>query len=311
MIKLAIIIPYYKPQFFREALLSIKNQTDQRFRLYVGDDCSPYNPDEILRDIFGDNFTNKLSLYRFNENLGTISLTKQWERCIEQSTEEYIWLFSDDDLMPADAVERFYCFLEKNLQSDLVRFNLSMIDDEGTIINSGVKHPAYETSEEFLKRRLRGECISAACEYIFKKDVYIKKGGFVDLPLALASDDATWINFGENNGIYTIQGNPVSWRFGNFSISANNMHYKLKIKAAMLFIKYIRSRYSIDINVQLQWLFFKLALLNKSIIGKTYFLYELYNSGMFSVAEVFLFIKFKIVKKLFRRNKLHLPIISL
>lgn len=38
---LAIIIPYYKLIFFEATLQSLVNQTDQRFRVYIGDDASP------------------------------------------------------------------------------------------------------------------------------------------------------------------------------------------------------------------------------------------------------------------------------
>lgn len=41
---LAIIIPYYKLAFFEENLQSLSNQTDQRFKVYIGDDASPETP---------------------------------------------------------------------------------------------------------------------------------------------------------------------------------------------------------------------------------------------------------------------------
>lgn len=37
---LAIIIPYYKFTFFEATLQSLANQTDQRFKVYIGDDAS-------------------------------------------------------------------------------------------------------------------------------------------------------------------------------------------------------------------------------------------------------------------------------
>ena len=39
-VKLAIVIPAYKAAFFERTLESIALQTDQRFRVYIGDDAS-------------------------------------------------------------------------------------------------------------------------------------------------------------------------------------------------------------------------------------------------------------------------------
>lgn len=38
---LAIVIPYYKLTFFEETLQSLANQSDKRFKVYIGDDASP------------------------------------------------------------------------------------------------------------------------------------------------------------------------------------------------------------------------------------------------------------------------------
>ena len=46
--KLAIVIPAYKSTFLAAALDSIAAQTCQDFTLYIGDDCSPNNLEEIV-----------------------------------------------------------------------------------------------------------------------------------------------------------------------------------------------------------------------------------------------------------------------
>ena len=82
---LAIIIPYFKINFFEKTLESLAQQTDQRFQVYIGDDASPVPPTELL-----ENYQGKFSFTyrRFTENLGSISLAKQWERCIAMMQEE-------------------------------------------------------------------------------------------------------------------------------------------------------------------------------------------------------------------------------
>ena len=45
---LAIIIPYYKFTFFESTLQSLANQSDKRFKVYIGDDASSENPIDLL-----------------------------------------------------------------------------------------------------------------------------------------------------------------------------------------------------------------------------------------------------------------------
>jgi len=118
---LAIIIPAYKGSFLAEALASIAAQTDRRFRVYVGDDASP----EDLRKIC-DEFQADIDLKycRFEEKFGGKSLVDQWCRCIELSTEPWIWLFADDDVMEKGCVDCFYRGLEETRGAyDVYRFN--------------------------------------------------------------------------------------------------------------------------------------------------------------------------------------------
>ena len=111
MKSLAIIIPAYKDTYLRETLDSLVSQTINDFVVYIGDDCSPYNLKSIVNE-----YECKLNIVyvRFDNNLGGQSLVAQWNRCVAMSKEKYIWLFSDDDLLPPNAVERFWNFEESH-----------------------------------------------------------------------------------------------------------------------------------------------------------------------------------------------------
>jgi glycosyltransferase involved in cell wall biosynthesis len=62
MSDLEVIIPAYKSMFFPQTLLSIANQTNKKFTLYIGDDCSSENLYGIVYQLFilHDKFINKL-----------------------------------------------------------------------------------------------------------------------------------------------------------------------------------------------------------------------------------------------------------
>ena len=80
---LAIVIPAYKKTYLQKTLESIANQTDKRFHLYIGDDCSPYDLKSIVEE-FSDRIP--LTYHRFKENLGGKDLVAHWERCIALTT---------------------------------------------------------------------------------------------------------------------------------------------------------------------------------------------------------------------------------
>jgi glycosyltransferase involved in cell wall biosynthesis len=247
--KLAIVIPAYKATFMVKSLNSIANQACKEFTLYIGDDNSPDDLENIVND-----YRHKINLvyHKFNDNLGQKSLTKQWERSIALSThEEYIWLFSDDDEMPVDAVERFYNEISKR-DFDILRYNLQFIDENNHVIRSPSNHPDVETSSEFIQRRLRFLTISAGCEYIFSRKVFEKNQGFIDFPYAWCSDDATWATYGKTDGIKTIPGTPISMRLANgVNISSNNALNSLKFISVINYALWLKNKNEYNIPEQL------------------------------------------------------------
>ena len=103
---LAIIIPYYKVSFFWETLESLSLQTDQRFRVYIGNDASPENPEPLIEEYKG---RFDYTYQKFEENLGGVSLTGQWDRCVAMmKDEEWFIILGDDDYLSPNAVEEFY-----------------------------------------------------------------------------------------------------------------------------------------------------------------------------------------------------------
>jgi len=244
--KLAIIIPAYKHQFLSQSLESIVKQTCKKFNLYIGDDASPYDLKSIIEP-----FKKRMPIVykKFEKNLGLVSLTRQWSRCIDLSeNEEFIWLFSDDDIMPDDAVERFYDELGNNESHDLYRFNLQFINEKTIVIRNPSAHPRIESSQDFLKRRLSFSTISAACEYIFSRKVYKNNNGYIEFPLAWCSDDATWAVFGRQTGILTIAGKPINMRMSSgLNISSDTKSNNLKFIAVISFVKWIHQNFRKDI----------------------------------------------------------------
>ena len=242
---LAIVIPAYKSTYLSQTLDSIANQTDKRFHLYIGDDCSPYDLESIVRQ-----YEEKISITykRFDTNIGGKDLVSQWERCIALiQNESYIWLFSDDDTMDTNCVESFYRYVSVYPEEQLFHFNVNMIDSMvGGKINSLPEFPEKMSAGEYLESKLKGRVVSFVVEFIFSRNLYITVNRFQNFDLAWGSDFITWLKMAANtkNGIITIRGNncTVNWRKSDENISPNKTKQMLmrKIPALIENAKFIK-----------------------------------------------------------------------
>lgn len=231
---LAIIIPYYKITFFEETLKSLSNQTDKRFKVYIGDDAGPENPSFLL-----EKYKGKFDFiyHRFNENLGGTSLTEQWERSIALSgTEEWIMILGDDDVLEPNIVSSFNENLniikENNIQ--LVRFASRVINEENKYLSLDFKHPLFENVEDSFYRKFKSLSRGSLSEHIFSRKTY-EKYHFFHYPLAWHSDDRAWLDFSDKFPIFSINKAFVNVRISCQSISGNSSYKEIKIKATFNF----------------------------------------------------------------------------
>lgn len=272
--KLAIIIPAFKNDFLDKTLESLSRQSNQNFIVYIGDDASPYDLKSIV-----DEFSSKLNIVykRFEDNLGSKSLTKQWERCIELSNEDWVWLFSDDDLLSPSAVDSFYKELKNKPNSQFFKFFTTMIDAEGKKINLFRDKTNLETNiisaKDFISKRLRNDRFrSYVVEYIFRKELY-EKYKFINFPLAWCSDDATWLIYAiENDGIDIIK-DTVYWRLSGINISSKDVKDDEKKIASIQYMNWLNNfikQKNIDIPKEemFLWLFNQISPSNKKDVKK-------------------------------------------
>lgn len=238
--KLAIVIPAYKATYLANALDSIAAQTCQKFTLYIGDDCSPYNLERIV-----DSYRDKINLVycRFDSNLGGKNLVAQWERCIDQTQgEEWLWLFSDDDIMEKNCVEVFYETLNEYPHVGLVHFNINQLDEITHRIVALPPFPKICAAKTYLDEKLKGNLVSYVVEFVVRRDVFYKCGRFQNFDMAWGSDFISWVKFSEEAGeIVTCDQAKVYWRKSNENISPNKSNPILmrKIRSLIANAKWI------------------------------------------------------------------------
>lgn len=257
---LAITIPYYKYTFFESTLESLANQTDKRFKVYIGDDASAESPSFLLEKFIGRfDFT----YYRFDSNLGGISLTQQWERCIDMTgSEEWIMILGDDDVLNINFVEEFYRNVEeiRNNKILVVRYATLKIDEKEDFISDLYTHPKIENSIDFIFRKTR----SSLSEYIFFKDKLMEVG-FMNFPLGWHSDRLAIMEVSDFKNVFTINTASVFIRSSNLSISGTHSNQKNKRKATFKYFYYLATLKRKNFNIAQSPLLFK--NLNKTYLN--------------------------------------------
>lgn len=292
---LAIVIPYYKYTFFETTLLSLSTQTDKRFKVYIGDDTSSENPEEVLQK-----YKEKIDFVykRFQTNLGGISLVKQWERCIEMvQGEDWIMILGDDDTIGDNCVAYFYRDLAEVEQQEInvIRYATVVIDQNDTELSVVHTHPQYEKSTDFLMRKFKGGTRSSLSEFIFKTKV-LQEVRFKDIPLAWYSDLLAVLEVSKFGLIYTINEAVVCFRLSGINITSKTDDLLLKNKATFNFYCYLLQQHADKLPKKLVAMIFdrleKTILDNKK--NSIYWIKLFYLYGNFFQVKRFLLLFFKI-----------------
>lgn len=161
--------------------------------------------------------------------------------------ENWIWLFSDDDIMSPQCVESFYKHQRKNLQNHLYHFDIKIINEDNEIIQRCKPFPKILSSIDFFKLRATNKISSFVVEYIFNKESYEKSGKFQNFDFAWGSDHATWIKLGYENNIVSLEEGEVLWRRSAHNISPNRSNAKLsirKVKASSEYYLWVKDFFS-------------------------------------------------------------------
>lgn len=241
--RLAIIIPAYKLRFLKQTLDSIANQTNKNFTVYIGNDNSPEDLEIVISEF--DNLL-KIVYHKFENNIGSKHLVKQWARCIELAkTEEWLWLFSDDDLADFNCVETFFKTIESDgARFDVYRFNTRIVNDKNELIFEAKESPFIESSIDMTCEILRFNRGNSMPDHIFSRHIYNKCGGFVHTDYAQAADWGTSILFSAEKGICSMKDAKISWRLGEYNISGHSKKKALMLSGHLQFLLWLRSRFS-------------------------------------------------------------------
>ncbi|MGV0966546.1 glycosyltransferase family 2 protein [Empedobacter falsenii] len=266
--KLAIVIPLFKRDFFEETLDALYNQTDKRFNLYIGNDASPENFDDIL-----EKYKNKFDFkyHFFNENLGGQGkLVEQWERCIALSqNEDYIQILGDDDYVSPNFVETFYEILNEKKNFNLLRFKMVKVSSKSEILQEFNQIKNLNSTQHLLNDLNQIYWISIS-ENIFFRKIY-NQIGIKKYPLAWRSDAMLVFEFGlKNIEVSNLAFVAIRRSDVQLTMTSNPKHLTYKRKAMGQFYTDLLEKYHEYFDIKTRILFSKnIIFYEEKITSKT------------------------------------------
>jgi glycosyltransferase involved in cell wall biosynthesis len=172
MPQVSIIIPNYNHgKFLKQRIDSVLNQTFQDFELIILDDFSSDNSKNIIEEYRNN---NKISHIIYND-INSGSTFRQWQKGIELTTGQYIWIAESDDWCEPTLLEN----LVTGLSSDncIVAFCQSYCTDGSKIswVSQSPYLSEYREGKDFVKSMMiMGNSIFNASMVVWRKSAFEK-----------------------------------------------------------------------------------------------------------------------------------------
>lgn len=239
---LGVVIPLYRQTYLEALLRDLSQQTDKNFALTVVSDGAMLEPSSEISVLLS---SLRATLIQFENPVGRDDPSLSWSRAVAQANEDWIWLVGDDDRVGPRCVEEFRASLSvAPPEISLFRFPVGILSNGEIMSNRtiGTRVGGVLTSRRFIQKRLWGQDLSFASEYVFRHKAFKENGGFVHFPFAWCSDDATWLKLSYPQGIYQLGGpeTEVLWREGEGNTSSKQrIHSEIFSLAEKMFVKWL------------------------------------------------------------------------
>ena len=243
--KVSFVLPAWKRRFLGEAIECILAQTFADFELIVVDDASPENLREVV-EWFHD---ARLRYVRHEENLGGRDLVAAWNRAFAEARGEFSVLASDDDRHLPRFLEAMLELAERHPLADAFHCRIAYIDERGDRHGKSEQRDEVESPARFFFSRAVRHLGQCAPDFMFRTAALRSIGGFVSLPRAWYSDDATWMMLALRGGIAYTPEVLFEFRRSGESISSSFVDAAEKFKAGELFREWL-VRYAAEIPLE-------------------------------------------------------------
>ena len=238
MPRYTFLLPAYKGHFLDEMLHSIQNQTYTDFKVIISDDCSPEDLYSICKPYLSD---SRFCYRRNEENMGSKSLVAHWNLLVDMCDTDYLIMASDDDIYEADFLKEIDNLINKYPDVYLYRARTQRIDEKGHALINDIFFEEKVDQLHFIQQLFLPTHTTCIANYCFHTEKLKKENGFIDFPLAWASDEATAMIMSEKGCCYTSK-ILFGYRRSNINITGKHSDAsvsKLKVTALLNFMRWL------------------------------------------------------------------------
>ncbi len=145
-----MIPTYNRPEFLRQALESVVNQTFKPYECIVADD-NP-DPDESEKNYkVVKEFAEKYPFIKYHKNDRNLGPVENYKNLFNLSTGEYIHFLGDDDILNPKTLELLVKPLEDDEDIKVSAGKTLFVDENLDIINLPVFYEHYKSQEKYFK----------------------------------------------------------------------------------------------------------------------------------------------------------------
>lgn len=178
---ISLVMPIYRSKKLKQAILSLRFQTDKNIQLVISDDGNNYQEVTHLRNHYPNLIYKKNS-----QPLGEVDNTNQ---AVGLSSGEYVVLFHDDDLLNPDYISSVRkAIYENESDIDFIYTAREIIDENSKIVSNKLKLQSENyvlySANNVLLHILSGNHLEnyyvplMTPGMVFKRQIYLEMGGF-------------------------------------------------------------------------------------------------------------------------------------
>ncbi len=263
MKKLAVLLPTYNAAaYLRESIDSVLNQTFGDFDLYVYDDCSTDNTEEIISE-----YKDSRLFYRKNSvNSGiAVTLNKGLEELLPHY--EYIARMDADDWCYPERFEKQIDFLNKNVEVVLCGTQGYWLKD---INQNPVTGWEYYTRDEYIRVYLLFGASFGHSSVIFRSDIFQKFNLRYNEDIATCEDWDLWIRVVKIGQVANLPDFMMKYRILESSNHRSELKKNKHFNERCVIISNYWADFGIDINPDLVFRYYY----ENTVLSKNEFIFN-------------------------------------
>jgi glycosyltransferase involved in cell wall biosynthesis len=229
--KVSVCVPVYNTvKYIKEAIDSILNQSYNEFELVIVDNCSTDGTSEILRTYHD----SRIRLFR---NECTVSVPKNWNKCLEYAEGDYVAIYHADDIYYPNIVEEEAAVLDKYPDVGAVfafadYLYMEKIPNREMVMPNIFKEINIYDAKETINLVMRYASIFFCPTVMMRKSIIARVGGYNDHDYKWTFDLDMWLKLSRKSKLCIINKRLMKYRISasqgssGFEASGHREHYK-------------------------------------------------------------------------------------